>query len=392
MNTPTPTVLEMGRLDYTGNIVPHTWYQHLTKPVKKRGEAAYDDYPYLEAIILLSDICYWYRPSYKRDEATGQVVAVEKKFAADKLQRSYQHFADAFGMGKDQVRNALKWLAERGIITIEFRDISVRGTALSNVMFVEPIPDAITAMQYPPGQEIPSSPLAIGHPPSDQQIPPVRTGETYTKSSSKNSVKINPSAFALALSRAPQATPDEDGIYTASMVDESDERVTCPACGEPVIVARQPNTQGTCPHCEVGLRIMDPHGATRKKGKKKLLTLEIFADCPPALSHIVIPGGHADDLKRAHAADPTYVWEAIRWAAGKVAEGNMQANVMVRAAVGWALKRLDAAAAASGEAPSDLETVPLPELRARLAGGELRMDDLDAGEQAVVLARLGALP
>ena len=274
--------------------------------------------------------------------------------------------------GKSALRSGVAELEEHGYIhIIQERNPSGKWDGWTWYVYEDPMPRSENPISVNPKSE---------NPPLQKKQ---STKETETKGTS---------APALAPPGAPQATPDENGIYTASIVDESDEQVTCPACGEPVIVARQPNTQGICPHCEAGLRIMDPHGATRKKGKKKLLTLEIFADCPPALAHVKVPGEHVDDLKRAHAADPTYVWEAIRWAAGKVAEGNMQANVMVRAAVGWALKRLDAAAAASGEAPSDLETVPLPELRARLAGGELRMDDLDAGEQAVVLARLGALP
>ena len=166
MHAPTQIVLAVGQLDFTGNIIPHAWYQHLTKPVKVRKEETTIERPYLEAIILLSDICYWYRPKETRDEATGQIIAIEKKFAADKMQRSYQQFAAAFGLTKDQVRNALKWLETKGLITLELRTISVKGMPCANVLFIEPVPSEITKIQYPPGTPMGGYPQAWAHPPS----------------------------------------------------------------------------------------------------------------------------------------------------------------------------------------------------------------------------------
>ena len=178
------------------------------------------------------------------------------------------------------------------------------------------------------------------------------------------------------------------------MTDESDEQIDCPHCANPIVVARQPNARGTCPHCEEGLRINDPHGHIHKKGKRKPLTLgSLFGDCPDHMAPLRVRVEQIEDLRMVHGVEPEHLWKAVQWSAGLVGkDSNTSSRFLIDRALVWAQREANATIAASGEVASDLETVPLPELRARLAGGELRMDDLDAGEQAVVLARLGALP
>ncbi len=179
----TEIVLALGELNFTGNIIPETWYQWLCKevPVKRDGTMGWR--PYLEAIVILSDICYWYRPRYVRDELSGNLVAIEKRFAADKLQRSYQDLADRFGMGKDQARNAITWLVEQGYITTELRTIQARGTTLANVLFIEPCIEAITRISRP---YMPPVEGGIGSATDRvsvlQPIPVGSTTDTYTES------------------------------------------------------------------------------------------------------------------------------------------------------------------------------------------------------------------
>ena len=74
-----------------GNYIPLSWHKTITRENGK---------PYPTAIMILSDIVYWYRPREVRDESTGLVVRAEKKFKADFLQRSYQQLADLFGYSK----------------------------------------------------------------------------------------------------------------------------------------------------------------------------------------------------------------------------------------------------------------------------------------------------
>ena len=48
----------MGRIEISGNIIPQKWYRVILRDNGK---------PDLLAIILLSDIVYWYRPVEVRD-------------------------------------------------------------------------------------------------------------------------------------------------------------------------------------------------------------------------------------------------------------------------------------------------------------------------------------
>ena len=102
---------QVGQINFVGNIIPHTWYGQLTLPNGK---------PYLNAIIILSDIVYWYRPSEDMDEATGKLRGYKRKFWGDLLQRTYDLFADQFGLSKGQCQDAIKFLEDQGLITRVF--------------------------------------------------------------------------------------------------------------------------------------------------------------------------------------------------------------------------------------------------------------------------------
>ncbi len=136
----TPVVDQIGKINFKGNIIPVNWLKNITFENGK---------PDLIGVYILSEIVYWYRPQEIRDEVTGQLLTYKKKFKADKLQRNYGSFSAQMGVSKRQVQAAMHRLCDRGIITIEFRDIiSESGTALSNVMFLEPIPSEIYRITY----------------------------------------------------------------------------------------------------------------------------------------------------------------------------------------------------------------------------------------------------
>jgi hypothetical protein len=130
MSSPTVTkeVEQIGQINFTGNITPGSWYEHLRRPNGK---------PYTIAIVLLGEIVYWYRPTEIRDEATGKIVGLRKKFKADLVQRSYGSFVEQFGFTKRQVKAALKFLEEQGVISLNFRHITIQdGRKLPNVLFI----------------------------------------------------------------------------------------------------------------------------------------------------------------------------------------------------------------------------------------------------------------
>ena len=82
---------EVGKIHFTGNIVPTIWNKTI---VKENGK------PHWLAINILADIVYWYRPTEIRDEQTGELTGFKKKFQRDLLQRSYQQLADQFAISK----------------------------------------------------------------------------------------------------------------------------------------------------------------------------------------------------------------------------------------------------------------------------------------------------
>jgi hypothetical protein len=140
MNDTTQVVDAIGQMNLEGNIVPTSWYENIRFPGGK---------PHIVAITLLADIVYWYRPAVDRDETTGREVNRRKRFAADKLQRSYKSYTDQFGFSKRQVADALKFLARLGVISMEFRTVHTKtGLVLSNVLFIEPDPERLAEITY----------------------------------------------------------------------------------------------------------------------------------------------------------------------------------------------------------------------------------------------------
>lgn len=139
-----PEVEAIGKIHFEGNIIPASWFQNLTYQTPG-GQTK----PHLEAILILSDIVYWYRPSEVRDENTGKVLGYRKKFKSDLLQRSNQSLAEQFGLSKKQVQRALHYLKEQGLVEVEFRTITTdSGMVLPNVAFIRPFPDRIRDITY----------------------------------------------------------------------------------------------------------------------------------------------------------------------------------------------------------------------------------------------------
>lgn len=192
-STPTDTVVAIGQINLTGNVTPASWWRHITLPSGRPDQTA---------ITLLAEIVYWYRPSEVRDEITGTLVGYRKRFHGDKLQRSYQAFADQFGFSKREATDALKRLRDAGFITLELRTIQTsEGITLSNVLYVEPVPEAVldinsmvrksdiknvTPVPFERNTpSVPTEPL----PRSDADAPTLKR-ETYTEITTKTTTEI----------------------------------------------------------------------------------------------------------------------------------------------------------------------------------------------------------
>jgi hypothetical protein len=140
----TPVVSAIGEMNFVGHIIPHTWYDHIriTTPTGRSK-------PHMNAVVILSDIVYWYRPRIVMDEQTGRVVSKERRFHADKLQRSYAQISRQFGITKRAASEACHFLEDMGLITMEFRTIRAGELVMNNVLFLEPVPKALEKLQEP---------------------------------------------------------------------------------------------------------------------------------------------------------------------------------------------------------------------------------------------------
>ena len=130
----------MDRIRIVGNVIPQSWYREILRDNGK---------PYLLAVTLLSDIVYWYRPIEERDEASGYVTGLRKRFRGDLLQKTYEEYAVLYGESKRTIKAALDRLEELGLIRKIFRDIKLmNGTKIPNVMYIEIFPNRIEEISH----------------------------------------------------------------------------------------------------------------------------------------------------------------------------------------------------------------------------------------------------
>lgn len=139
MNTGHSVVDSIGRMHISGTVIPFHWFQQLTFSNGK---------PHIPAILILADVLYWYRPTVERDEDTGAITKVKKKFAKDMMHRSYKAFAEQFGISKRQAKEACDYLFDKGLIKREFRSVLAKGQMNNNVMFIEPCPDKVSEITF----------------------------------------------------------------------------------------------------------------------------------------------------------------------------------------------------------------------------------------------------
>ncbi len=147
---------QVGSVHLEGNILPTSWFSTF---VLESGK------PDLNAIVVLSEIVYWHRPTVVRDEYSGQVVRVKKKFKSDLLQRSYQSFSDQYGFSKQQVKEAFDRLEKCGVLKRHFRTIEANNQKYNNVLFIELITSVLFEMTTLPLSKGGGSPFEKADPP-----------------------------------------------------------------------------------------------------------------------------------------------------------------------------------------------------------------------------------
>lgn len=134
------TVDKMYGMEITGNVIPQNWFQTI---VNAKGK------PMTNAILILGEIVYWYRPSEERDELDPRKSYIRKRFSGDVLQMSYRQLEKKFSLTRNQVKTAVLSLEELGLIRREFRNLIVRGTRVNNVMYIHLDPDRLFELTFP---------------------------------------------------------------------------------------------------------------------------------------------------------------------------------------------------------------------------------------------------
>ena len=133
-------------INFTGNIIPHTWYGAIQT---EKGK------PDVNAIAILSEILYWHRPRESCGDGDSGETVLEKRFASDMLQLSYGQLNKKFHLSKAQCRRAMKNLERLGVIKRHLRDIETDvGDSLNNVMFIELFSDRLLQLTFP-GEDAP---------------------------------------------------------------------------------------------------------------------------------------------------------------------------------------------------------------------------------------------
>lgn len=176
-NRITNTVAEISKLNFDGNIVPHTWYTHIVKHYAKY------DKPYLEAIIILSDICYWFRYTPIRDEVSGKITSYKKKFKYDKLQKSYNDYMELYGLSAKMTKSAIDFLVKEGYIYREFVNYKPnKSSYIANQMFIEPIAARIAEISFPKKEDFfVENPKLEGGTSQPCNVDDDKVGYTYTE-------------------------------------------------------------------------------------------------------------------------------------------------------------------------------------------------------------------
>lgn len=187
----TPTVLAVGRISFDGNIIPHYWYKNI------RFENGKTD---LNAVVILAEIAFWYRPTITIDERTGTVVSVTRKFDSDLLQRSYDALAEKFGLTKRQCIDAVCRLEERGLIKRVFRCVDTDKGKLFNVLYLDLDPVTLELYTYH---------VLTFDLPRPNVPPPTGECDTNTENTTEITTEISPRVADAAPAVAEKTEPEQ---------------------------------------------------------------------------------------------------------------------------------------------------------------------------------------
>ena len=139
LTTGNPVVDAVGKMHFMGNVIPENWFKTV---VSETGKV------HLLAILVLSEIVYWYKPTEVRDEKTGDVRWKKKFEATDFLQKSYSALEGKFNASHKQIRDALITLERLGVVKRNLRNIETKLGKCPNVLYLELNPEALYRLTF----------------------------------------------------------------------------------------------------------------------------------------------------------------------------------------------------------------------------------------------------
>ena len=141
IKTGVESVDDLYGIEFTGNMIPHSWYASIQTESGR---------PDLAAIVLLAEILYWHRPTVERAADDSAVIVLKKKFHADLLQMSYAQIEKKLCLSKNQSRRALEKLESLGLIERCLRTVVTEsGNKLGNVMYIKLFTQRLLEITFP---------------------------------------------------------------------------------------------------------------------------------------------------------------------------------------------------------------------------------------------------
>ena len=134
---------------------------------------------------------------------------------------------EKFNISKRQARDALILLETLGVVKRHFRNIVVAGLPLSNVMYLELVPDVLKELTFPSGQNfdlgnnkfVTTSSHKRNEDLSKTGQPLSKNDVTYTKTTSETSSKITTESSSTTIG----ADFSTDAKNSAAIVDDARE-------------------------------------------------------------------------------------------------------------------------------------------------------------------------
>lgn len=170
---------ELQSMNITGNVIMPAWYKTITR---ENGKA------HANAILLLADIVYWYRPAEVRDENTGFLLGYKSRIRGNSLQRSYAQIGEMLGLTKSESRSALDTLRRIGVVSTYTETVTVKNMKLPNCMFIDLHVNVLKSISHVANEPCAtdSTPSVIDSTPSDpSDTPSYCQSQTITENTTK---------------------------------------------------------------------------------------------------------------------------------------------------------------------------------------------------------------